>query len=311
MTHRPESAARPAPARRAGAGTPPASIDRLSALLERFRVRARLFHNGPLCGITHYALRPGQGFLHVLRRGELVLSHAARSGVPKRQRITEPSVVFYPRPLAHTFHNPPVEGADFTCATLEFEGGALHPLARALPPLVVLPLSQLPALQHTLALLFAETEQLRCGQRLLADRLFEVLLLQLLRWLLDHPGEASLPLGLLNGLAHAQLARALTAVHERPGEPWSVAAMAREAGMSRSAFAACFAAEVGSTPAEHLAGWRLALSQQALRRGQPLKLIAGELGYGSAAALSRAFSRGVGRSPRAWLQAETQARDPA
>lgn len=302
MTDRPVLL-RPSPAATDAAAP---SIDRLSSLLERFRVRARLFHNGPLCGVTHYALRPGQGFLHVLRRGELVLAHtpaqATRNAVPKRQRISEPSLVFYPRPLAHTFHNPPVEGADFTCATVEFEGGALHPLARALPALVVLPLAQLPALQHTLALLFAETEQLRCGQRLLADRLFEVLLLQLLRWLLDHPGEAGVPLGLLNGLSHPALARALTALHERPGESWSVAAMAREAGMSRSAFAAAFATEVGSTPAEHLAGWRLVLAQKALRRGQPLKLIAGELGYGSAAALSRAFTRGVGQSPRAWLQ---------
>ena len=41
-------------------------IDRLSSLLERFRVRAHLFHAGPLCGVTHFAARPGRGFLHVL-----------------------------------------------------------------------------------------------------------------------------------------------------------------------------------------------------------------------------------------------------
>lgn len=51
-------------------------IDRLSSLLERFRVRAHLFHNGPLCGTTSFAAEPGRGFLHVLRRGEMVVTHA-------------------------------------------------------------------------------------------------------------------------------------------------------------------------------------------------------------------------------------------
>ena len=69
--------------------------------------------------------------------------------------MDEPTLLFYPRPLAHTFHNPPAEGSDFVCATLAFEGGASHPLARALPPLVALPLREAPGLEHTLALLFA------------------------------------------------------------------------------------------------------------------------------------------------------------
>lgn len=58
-----------------------------------------------------------------------------------------------------------------------------HPLAQALPPVVVLPLSQVNGLQASLDLLFAETEQVRCGHLILANRLFEVVLIQLLRWL--------------------------------------------------------------------------------------------------------------------------------
>ena len=58
---------------------------------------------------------------------------------------------------------------------------------------------------------------------------------------------------------------------------------------------------VGSTPADYLAGWRISLAQGLLRQGRPLKAAADELGYGSAASLSRAFSQAVGCSPRAWL----------
>jgi len=279
----------------------PEPIDRLSALLERFRVRAHLFHAGPLCGVTHFAAQPGRAFLHVLRRGEMALTHRRGSGVPRRIEVREPTLLFYPRPLAHDFHNAPAEGSDFVCATLDFEGGVHHPLARALPPLIAMPIREVEGLDHTLALLFAETERLRCGQRLLADRMFEVLLLQLLRWLFDHPDEAGTSSGLLAGLAHPKLARALTALHERPGEAWDLAAMAQAAGMSRSAYAAAFHDCLGQTPAAYLLQWRIALARQMLLSGSAVKTVAGQLGYGTAASLSRAFAQVVGLSPRAWL----------
>ncbi len=150
-------------------------VDRLSSLLERFRVRAHLFHAGPLCGITHFAAEPGRGFLRVLRHGDLVVKHRARSGVARTIKVTEPTLLFYLRPLEHHFHNASSEGADFVCATLDFDGSARHPLVRALPPVLVLPLGAVGGLEHTLALLLGETERLRCGHRLMADRLFDVL----------------------------------------------------------------------------------------------------------------------------------------
>lgn len=278
-----------------------APLDRLSALLERFRVRTRLFHNGPLCGISRFPAEPGRGFLHVMRRGELELGHVKASGLPRQLRIEEPTLLFYPRPLAHRFRNPPEEGSDFVCAELEFEGGALNPLVRALPPLIVLPLARVDGLDGALQLLFSETERLRCGQRLLADRLFEVVLIQLLRWLIDHPDEAGMPRGLLAGLADERLAPCLVAIHEAPGQAWSLEAMAARAGMSRSAFAVHFKAVLAQTPADYLSEWRLLLAQSRLRQGGSIKQIADELGYASASALSRLFSQRIGVSPRAWL----------
>ena len=285
--------------------TPPPPIDRLSSLLERFRVRAHLFHTGPLCGVTHFAAKEGRSFLHVMRRGEMVVTHSAPSvraaGVPRKLVVKEPSLLFYPRPLAHDFHNAPTEGSDFVCATVDFDGGEAHPLVRALPPLVLLPLHAVDGLEAALALLFAETGRVLCGHRLLADRLFEVVLIQLLRWLLDHPQESGVPAGLLTGLGDPQLARVLVALHERPGEPWPLEQMATEAGMSRSAFAARFKAVVGATPADYLAQWRLTIAQAELRTGASVKTIADSLGYANASALSRLFAQKVGVSPREWL----------
>ena len=104
-------------------------------------------------------------------------------------------------------------------------------------------------------------------------------------------------------LAHPKLARALTRLHERPGQAWTLDAMAREAGMSRSAFAAEFKATLATTPAEYLLRWRVSLAQTMLRDGAPVKRVGDEMGYGSAAAFSRAFTQVVGASPRAWAKA--------
>ncbi len=276
-------------------------IDRLSSLLERFRVRAHLFYAGVLCGTTHFAAQPGRGFLHVLRRGEMVVTHRARSGLARRVKVDEPSLLFYPRPLAHDFHNAPTDGSDFVCASLDFDGGSDHPLTRALPALVLLPLRRVDGLTQSLALLFSETEQVRCGHRLLANRLFDVVLLQLLRWLLDHSDEAELPAGLLTGLADPRLARVLVSLHENPGESWSLERMAQQAAMSRSAFAARFRSVIGETPADYLVRWRLAIALSQLRDGRSVKAIADDLGYRNASALSRVFAQRVGLSPRSWL----------
>lgn len=265
-----------------------------------------MHHAGVLCGVDHFDACEGHGYLHVLRRGRLRVTHPGAQGLPRSMQFAEPTLLFYPRPLTHRFHNPPRSGSDFTCARLIFDGGASNPLARALPALIALPLTQVPGLHAALDLLFAETDRVRCGQRLLADRLFEVVLIQLLRWLLDHPQEAGVQPGLITGLSDPRLARALVAIHEAPGKPWTLERLAREAGMSRTAFATRFRESTGQTPADFLADWRIALAQRRLGEGRPIKLLAEDLGYSNPSALSRVFTARVGMSPRQWLVARSR-----
>lgn len=264
-------------------------------------MRTRLFHTGPLCGVTTFAAQPGRGFLHVLRHGQMDLTHQGAGGRLEKAHIDEPTVLFYPRPLEHAFHNAPTEDSDFACATVEFDGGTDHPLVRTLPPVVAVPLAAAGSLGPALDLLFAEVDQVRCGNRILVDRLFEVVLIQLYRWLLDHTDDLDLPAGLLPGLADSHLARTLVAIHETPGRPWNLTTMAYEAHLSRSTFAARFKHVVGQTPADYLTRWRITVAQDRLRAGAQISHIAGELGYASPAAFSRAFSQRTGRPPRTWL----------
>lgn len=279
----------------------PEGLDRLSTLLERFHVRASLFHAGPLCGRTTFEAQPDRAFLHVLRRGQLRIEHGARTGAPRRVTVDRPTLLLYPRALQHSFINPPREGSDFTCATLQFAGGDRNPIVAALPPLLQVPLDAVPGLLPALDLLFAETDRPLCGSRLLADRLFEVVLIQLLRWVIDHPQAVGVTSGLVMGLSDPRLARALVALHAAPQDDWTLSRMAAVAGMSRSAFAESFRSVTGTTPAAYLTDWRLTVASTLLCAGQPQKLVAAELGFSSGSSLSRAFRQRFGESPRAWM----------
>lgn len=290
------------------AGRKSPSVDRLAALLDRFRVRTALFNSGVLCGSTTFEAVQGRAFLHVLRRGSMEVRHPPGCGLQRRFLVSEPTLLLYPRPIEHVFINPPRNGSDFTCATVDFDGGDRNPMVSALPPLVRVPLREIEGLQSALDLLFAETDRLRCGSRLLADRLFEVVLIQLLRWLIDHPQRVGITSGLIMGLADPRLAKSLIALHRLPAADWSLPRMAAEAGMSRSAFAAAFKQAIGTTPAEYLSDWRVTLATSQIRAGRSVKLIAAELGYASASSLSKAFKQRFGASPREWSTISTRPR---
>jgi len=273
--------------------------DRLEALLDRFTVSARMFHSGALCGINDID-EADVGQLHLVRNGPVEVVHGGTVAL----HITTPSLLLYPRPMAHRFVTDATRGADLTCARLRFEGGAANPIAAALPPFVCLPLDTIAGADDVLALLFEEAFLQRCGRQALVDRLFEVVLIQVLRHLME---AGQIRSGMLAGMAHPRLRGALVAMHEQPAQEWSLEALAASAGMSRSVFANTFRETVGCTPGAYLQRWRVGLAQQALRRGRALKIIANEVGYGSEAALSRAFKAQSGLAPREWKQAQAHA----
>lgn len=136
------------------------------------------------------------------------------------------------------------------------------------------------------------------------DRLFELLVIQLLRHVLE---KRIVNRGMLAGLADPRLARALHVIHHQPGDAWTVESLANTANMSRANFAAQFREVIGQSPADYLLDWRIGLAQKRLRDGQPIARVADEVGYDSASALARAFRRKTGASPRDWLRAQMHA----
>ncbi len=267
--------------------------DRLAALFTHFAVRAETFQVGPLCGVNSLEPQTGRGQLHLIREGGVEVHH----GEPEPLRVAEPSLLLYPRPLPHRFVTDPTCGAKFLCAHMAFEGGASHPIAAALPAWICLPLSAVPSCTPVLEQLFAEAEASHCGRQLMLDRLFEVLMIWVLRELMI---QGRVDSGMLAGLAHPKLRVALVALHDAPQRDWPLEELAAQAAMSRTVFANTFRDVVGCTPGAYLQRWRIGLAQKGLREGRALKHIAAEVGYGGEAALSRAFRAHTGQSPREW-----------
>lgn len=267
--------------------------DRLEALLGHFPVRASLLHAGPASAFDDSLPAAASGRLHVIRRGAVVVEHALGAPIP----IEGPGLLLFPRPAAHRLRAPAADGAEVVCADIQSEGGREHPLMAALPDVVQLPAEHLESLRPLLALLFEEAFDQRCGRREVLGRLFELVLIQVLRLRMEsRRGEA----GLMSGLAHPRLRLAITAMHEAPRDAWTLDRLAARAGMSRTTFAETFRTTVGCTPGEYLQRWRVLLVQKGLRSGKPLKLLVDDVGYSSESALSRAFKAQSGESPRQW-----------
>ncbi|MGH3689000.1 MAG: helix-turn-helix transcriptional regulator [Microbacterium sp.] len=116
----------------------------------------------------------------------------------------------------------------------------------------------------------------------------------------DWVAAAPMPPGWIGGVAHPAIGATLEAVHSDLEGTWTVSDMAAHAHMSRSAFARVFREVVGSTPSAHLARWRMAHALELLDAApeMPLKEVAERLGYSDEFALSTAFKRRFGASPR-------------
>lgn len=150
-------------------------------------------------------------------------------------------------------------------------------------------------------LIIDECAAARPGGETVLQRLLDIMLIEALRR--EPIGEETVQAGLLAGLRDPAVARAMRAVHAAVHAPWTVAGLAKVAGMSRSAFAARFTETVGCAPIEYLSRWRMALAKDALCRGaKSLDRVAEEIGYESASAFSTAFRRHVGCAPGAFAR---------
>lgn len=248
-----------------------------------------------------------------LSQGDLVVamqwpSHALASSVQSplqtaRDLITASGLEFW---TSGTLDQPNIlnagsEEKDVTILSgiFSLKGRAAAILTDQLPPLMHLATEGQelgPQLKMALEFIHLESQGTRQGYMAVATRLMDLLFIQILRSAMSQPG---VPIGLLAGLGDPSISRALAAIHATPATDWTVAALSREAFLSRTTFAERFKQVVGITPIQYVTRWRMTIAEDLLARSDmTIEQIRTRLGYGSSFVFARAFRAHTGAAPR-------------
>jgi AraC-like DNA-binding protein len=190
----------------------------------------------------------------------------------------------------------------FVCGFLACDKRLSRPVLDALPGMLRVPFGDDPTaawFKSLLRLGAQETSAPRPGSDTVLAKLSELLFVEAIRRYSESmPAEQT---GWLAGLRDRFVGKALTLMHQNPGQAWTVDELAGEAGLSRSALAQRFTELIGQPPMQYLTRWRLTVAAQRLRTdGASLAKVAEQIGYESEAAFNRAFKREFGMPPATW-----------
>jgi AraC-like DNA-binding protein len=241
-------------------------------------------------------LRDEQQPAHMLQSGDIVVLPRGDDYV-LRDTLHTPIL-----PLADLHTRPQkTGGAQTTIASgcYQFIDVGKHPIFSMLPRLIHLRANDhlsTPELELVVRLFIAEAAQQGACKPAILSRLAEIVFMQMLRMFAMQTLESQS--GWLRGLADPPIAAALQAIHANPAAPWTVASLAEQAHLSRSAFAERFTTIVGETPLHYVQHWRMQRAAHLLNTGkQPLKQVIAMSGYASEAAFRKAFRRWIGVLP--------------
>ncbi len=144
------------------------------------------------------------------------------------------------------------------------------------------------------------------GDFIVAQQLATIVLVQALRLYLS--ARPTHEVGWLSALADKRLRAAIAAMHGAPGQKWTLQTLAREAGMSRTAFAVTFKERAGLSPMDYLTRWRMMqAADRLISTRQSLAEIGLALGYESEKSFSTAFKRVMNCSPRQYGRRQVEA----
>ena len=195
------------------------------------------------------------------------------------------------------------------CGFLACDDTLNNPLLSSLPRLFKIDMRQDPRaawLESSLKLAAAEAAEARAGGTIVLARLSELLFVEAIRSCIEALPEDQT--GWLAGVRDRYVGRALSLLHAQAAHPWTVDALARKVGLSRSALAQRFTDFLGQPPMQYLARWRMQIAAHELLTGsKPLTAVAEQIGYESEAAFSRAFRREFGMPPAGWRKSKEKA----
>ncbi|HEX2661038.1 MAG TPA: AraC family transcriptional regulator [Polyangia bacterium] len=267
-----------------------------------------------------------------LAEGDIVMfpqgdHHILSSAPGMRAELLDKGLFFAPRPPQMPFAlrvngQQQTEGATtallegggrqrtaLVCGFLGFDARPFNPLLASLPRILRMPAlaaegrSWIGTFIRSLA---EESSRRRPGGEAVLERMSEMLFVEVLRRYVDELPEGQT--GWLAGMRDPAVGRALSLLHQRPADAWTLEKLGDEAGLSRSTLHERFTHFIGQAPMQYLAQWRMQLAAGRLRDTDAKVLdVALDVGYENEAAFARAFRRAVGESPAAWRKAQRAA----
>lgn len=228
------------------------------------------------------------GLAHRLSQG------AIKKTIPVESLLTGGTNPFQPEESTQ------VRSTSLMCGVFMMRNVELNPLFLSLPSMLhvsALRSSSFHNLPGVLGWMNHEAEKMpQCT--FVLERLLELLCAEVLR---AHMETASPESGWFFGMKDPVVGRAITMIHSRPGDNWSVDRLAQGVAMSSSRFAARFSVALGDSPMAYVTKWRMNVAGRLLEEsGQGIGKIAAEVGYENVAAFSRTFKRHLGVTPAAW-----------
>jgi AraC-like DNA-binding protein len=191
------------------------------------------------------------------------------------------------------------ETTRFVCGYMTCDPYLSKPILSGLPPVLKVNIRADRSgqwLESSILHLVEEAASGHVGSEAMLAKLSEVLFVDTLRRYV-----ASLPtqqLGWLAGARDPIVGRSLGLMHGRVAHPWTLADLAEEVGISRSALVERFTKYLSEAPMSYLTRWRLQLAARSLEKtSRGVAEIAGDVGYESEAAFNRAFKREFGQPP--------------
>jgi AraC-like DNA-binding protein len=205
-------------------------------------------------------------------------------------------------PLFINYGGEGAASAKFVCGYLACDARPFNPLLDNLPPVIKAndPRdSGVGWLGQFIRFAMMESADKRAGGESVLAKLSELMFIEVVRRHLEGlPPEQA---GWLAGLRDPFVGKALSLLHGRPAQNWTIEDLAKQAGLSRSVLAERFTDLVGTPPMQYLAKWRMQIASGLLSEGSAnLATVANEIGYESEAAFSRAFKKMVGMPPSIW-----------
>ncbi|WP_174186063.1 AraC family transcriptional regulator [Nocardia barduliensis] len=254
-------------------------------------------------------IRADQGAPRQLGAGDVAIFRGPAPYTVADDPATEPQIIIHPGQVTKTpqgeilcetlslgvrqWGTDPDGATLMVTGTYESAGAASQRLLRALPPVLVLQRGDFDS--RVLDILVDEVTKDEPAQSAVLDRLLDLVLIAALRaWFAREDAPAW-----YHAYGDPLVGKALRLLQHNPAHGWTVAGLAEAVGVSRAALARRFTDLVGEPPMAFLTEWRLALAADLLQESDAtIEAVARQVGYGSAFALSTAFKRHFGVSPR-------------